>query len=52
MVSLWLMAKYILDNGIKKITARKVMGFKYGQMVQSMKVFGKRIWLTATEGLF
>ena len=46
------MAKYILGNGIKRKTARKAMGCKYGPMAANMKVFGKRIWPTATADLY
>ena len=47
-----LMVRYILGNGIKKKTVRKAMGCKYGLMAVNMKVFGKKIWLTATADLF
>lgn len=47
-----LMVRYILGNGIKRKTVRKAMGYKYGLMAANMKVFGKKIWQTATADLF
>jgi len=52
MDSLSPMVRYILGNGIKRKTVRKAMGYKYGLMVANMKVFGKKIWPTATADLF
>ena len=46
------MAKYILASGIKKKTARKAMGCRYGRTAANMKAFGKKTWPTATADLF
>jgi hypothetical protein len=46
------MAKYILASGIKKKTARKAMGCRFGRTAANMKAFGKKTWPTATADLF
>ena len=46
------MVKCILANGIKKVKQKKVMAFKYGQMVLNMKVSGIMIWLVALDDLY
>ena len=46
------MDKCILANGATPRTAKRVMAFKYGQMVRNMRVFGKLIWQKVLEDSF
>jgi hypothetical protein len=46
------MGKCILANGIQKVKQKKVMAFKYGQMVLNMKDSGTMIWLEALADLY
>jgi|688.fasta_scaffold2767049_1 hypothetical protein len=44
--------KFTLVNGIVKIIVRRATEFRYGQMDQNMRDFGKIIRLLASEDLF
>ena len=46
------MDKLTQANGTIKIIPRKAMEFKYGQMAQNMKDFGRIIKLLDSEDLF
>lgn len=36
---------FIQDNGTNKVKQKRDMDYKYGQMDQNLKGFGKMIWL-------
>ena len=46
------MVKYIQDSGMTRPRLKKVMAFKYGQMVLNMKDSGIMIWLEDLEDLY
>jgi hypothetical protein len=46
------MVKYIQDSGMTRPRLKKVMAFKYGQMVLNTKVSGIMIWHVVMEDLY
>lgn len=47
-----MMVNCIRDSGIRKVKRKKVTEYKFGQMAQNLKDFGKMIWQMVTGDSF